>query len=167
MRYESGVLVAAFTRSGKNVTEAARTIFNIPLKLPEDGIAVSEEPLEIRGELYGPNLSRTKSQALAAGHLRKKVPTGMGLSFVAYEILGSTENEIDDIKKLESWFFEVPPTNRTANPRDVKQWHKEWLAGELFADIPTDGIVVKLASGAAKLRLGSNSKCPNWSLAMK
>ncbi len=167
LRYVSGTLVAAFTRSGRDVTEAARTIANIPLELPEDGIAVSEDPIEIRGELYGPNLSRTKSQALASGHLRKKVPTGMGLSFVAYEILGSTQNEIDDIKKLESWFFEIPPTNRTANPRDVKQWHKEWLAGELFADIPTDGLVVKVASGATKQRLGVNSVCPNWALALK
>ena len=29
LRYQSGTLVAAFTRSGKNVTEAARTIYNI------------------------------------------------------------------------------------------------------------------------------------------
>ena len=125
-------LSRAFTRSGKDVTEAARTICNLPVELPEDGIAVSEEPLEIRGELYAPNLSRTKSQALAAGHLRKKNPNGAGLSFVAYEILGSTQNEIDDIKKLESWFFEIPPTNRTADPKQVKRWHKEWLTGELF-----------------------------------
>ena len=167
LRYQSGTLVAAFTRSGKDVTEAARTICNLPLELPEDGQAVSEDPVEIRGELYGPNLSRTKSQALAGGHLRKKNPTGAGLSFVAYEILGSTRDEIEDIKRLESWFFEIPPTNRTANPRDVKQWHKEWLAGELFADIPTDGLVVKVASGATKQKLGVTSKCPNWALAMK
>ena len=64
-------------------------------------------------------------------------------------------------------FFEIPPTNRTANPRDVKQWHKEWLAGELFADIPTDGLVVKVASGATKQKLGVTSKCPNWAIAMK
>ena len=87
--------------------------------------------------------------------------------FVAYEILGSTQNEIDDIEKLESWFFEIPPTNRTANPRDVKQWHKEWLAGELFENLPCDGIVVKVASGAIKQRLGVNSVAPNWALAMK
>jgi len=167
LRYQSGTLVAAFTRSGKDVTEAARTICNLPVELPEDGIAVSEEPLEIRGELYAPNLSRTKSQALAAGHLRRKNPTGAGLSFVAYEILGSTANEIDDIKKLESWFFEVAPTNRTADPKQVKRWHKEWLAGELFENIPTDGIVVKVASGATKQKLGVNSVCPNWSIAMK
>ena len=165
--YQSGSLFAAFTRSGKDMTEAARNICNLPLELPEDGIAVSEDPVEIRGELYGPNLSRTKSQALAAGHLRKNNPTGTGLSFVAYEILGSDNDEIEDIKRLESWFFEIPPTNRTADPRQVKRWHKEWLAGELFENLPCDGIVVKVASGKSKNRLGSNSKCPNWALAMK
>ena len=167
LRYQSGTLVAAFTRSGKDVTEAARTICNLPLELPEEGQAVSEDPVEIRGELYGPNLSRTKSQALAGGHLRKKNPTGAGLSFVAYEILGSTRDEIEDIKRLESWFFEIPPTNRTADPRQVKRWHKEWLAGELFENLPCDGIVVKVASGATKQKLGLNSKCPNWAIALK
>ena len=39
---------------------------------------------------------------------------------MAYEILGSTKDEIEDIKKLESWFFEIPPTNITANPIDVR-----------------------------------------------
>ena len=68
LRYQSGTLVAAFTQSGKDVTEAARAVCNLPVELPEDGIAVSEEPLEIRGELYGPNLSRIKSQALAVRH---------------------------------------------------------------------------------------------------
>tara|TARA_Y100001968_G_C19383082_1_gene731362 strand:+ start:37 stop:639 length:603 start_codon:yes stop_codon:yes gene_type:complete len=165
--YQSGKLVSAFTRSGKDVNEAAKPIANISLELPEDDIAVSEDPIEIRGELYGPNFSRTKSQALASGHLRKKVPTGIGLSFVAYEILGSTKDEIEVIKRLESWFIEIPPTNRTANPREVKQWHKEWLAGELFANIPTDGLVVKVDVGVTKQRLDVNSKCPNWALAIK
>ena len=167
LRYQSGTLVAAFARSEKDVTEAARTIANLPVELPEDGQAVSEEPLEIRGELYGPNLTRTKSQALAAGHLRKKNPTGAGLSFVAYEILSSDNDEIEDIKRLESWFFEIPPTNRTADPRQVKRWHKEWLAGELFENLPCDGLVVKVNSGEVKLKLGVNSKAPNWALALK
>ena len=167
LRYQSGTLVEAFTRNGKEVTEAARAICNLPLELPEDGIAVSEDPVEIRDELYGPNLSRNKSHALAAGHFRKKNPTEDGLSFVAYEILGSTNDEIEDIKRLESWFFEIPPTNRTADPRQVKKWHKEWINGELFENIPTDGLVVKVASGATKQKLGANSKCPNWALAMK
>ncbi len=41
------------------------------------------------------------------------------------------------------------------------------LAGELFADIPADGIVFKVASGATKQKLGVTSRCPNWAIAMK
>ncbi len=73
-------------------------------------------------------------------------------------------DEIDDIKRLESWFFEIPPTNRTADPKQVKQWHKEWLAGELFENLPTDGIVVKVASGATKQKLGVTSKCSAYTM---
>ena len=139
----------------------------MPLELPEDGQAVSEDPVEIRGELYAPNLSRTKSQALAGGLLRKKNPTGAGLSFVAYEILGSTKVEIENIKRLENWFFEIPPANRTTDPSQVKRWHKEWLAGELFEILPCDGLVVKINSGEVKRKLGINSKSPNLDLALK
>ncbi|WP_413390988.1 hypothetical protein [Prochlorococcus marinus] len=101
---------------------------------------------EVRVKVFANNAQnpvkiRTKSQALAGGHLRKKNPTGAGLGFVAYEILGSTKDEIEDIKKLESWFFEIPPTNRTADPKQVKRWHKEWLAGELFENLPFIRIV--------------------------
>ena len=44
---------------------------------------------------------------------------------------------------------------------------RERLAGELFQNIPTEGIVDKINSGHTKKRLGSKSKCPNWALAMK
>ncbi len=51
---------------------------------------------------------------------------------MAYEILGSDNDEIEDIKRLESWFFEIPPINRTADPRQVKKWHKVfWLVNYL------------------------------------
>ena len=85
-------------------------------------------------------------------------------SFIAVR---TTRDEIEYIKRLESWFFEIPPTNRTADPRQVKRWHKEWLAGELFENLPCDGIVVKVSSGVTKQKLGVTSKCPNWAIAMK
>ncbi len=49
----------------------------------------------------------------------------------------------------------------------MKRWHKEWLAGELFENLPIDGIVVKVESGATKQKLGVTSKCPNWAIAIK
>jgi len=41
------------------------------------------------------------------------------------------------------------------------------LAGELFENLPCDGIVVKVASGAKKQKLVVTSKCPNWAFALK
>ena len=49
----------------------------------------------------------------------------------------------------------------------MKEWHKEWLAGELFENLPCDGLVVKINSGEFKRKLGVNSKAPNWALALK
>ena len=58
----------SLSKSGEDVTKVARTICNIPIELLEDGIAVSEDPAEKSVELYGRNLSRTKSKALSDGH---------------------------------------------------------------------------------------------------
>ena len=130
-------------------------------------MAVSQEPVQIRSELYTPNLSKEKSKTLAGEHLRMKKPTRHGLNFLTQEILGPVNDEVTDIKTIESWFFEIPPTNRTADPKQVKRWHREWLAGELFENLPTDGLVIKINSGNTKKRLGVNSTCPNWAIAMK
>ena len=64
-------------------------------------------------------------------------------------------------------FFEISPTNRTDDPRQVKRWHKEWLVGELFENLPTDGLAVKFLSGMAKPKLGKNAKYANWAMAIK
>ena len=64
--------------------------------------------------------------------MKKRHPTDYGLSFVAYEILNSIVNEIDNIKKLENCFFEIPPTAWTDDLKQIKIWHREWLARKLY-----------------------------------
>ena len=44
---------------------------------------------------------------------------------------------------------------------------RTWLAGELFENLPCDGLVVKINSGEVKRKLGVNLKTPNWALALK
>ena len=46
-------------------------------------------------------------------------------------------------------------------------YFSRWLTGELFENLPCDGIVVKVASGSTKQKLGVTSKCSNWAIAMK
>ena len=63
--------------------------------------------IQLRGELYGDGLIPTKSQALAGGHLRKKVPTGEGLSFCGFEILNSELNKDTQLIQLKKLGFEL------------------------------------------------------------
>ena len=64
LRYKSGTLISAITRSGKDSTEAARTICNIPLELPEDGIAVSEDFVKFAENYMHLHLSKLKAKHL-------------------------------------------------------------------------------------------------------
>ena len=109
---------------------------NIPQKLP---INVD---IQLRGELYGHGLSNTKSQALAGGHLRKKIPTGDGLSFCSYEILNSELNKHSQLIQLKKLGFEIPERKFTNFISEVHIYRKLWLEGKLFSKYPMDGIVL-------------------------
>ena len=102
LMYTKGKLVKAITRKGNDKTEALKTIKNILHKLP---INID---IQIRRELYGHGIIPTKSQALASGHLREKIPTGDGLSFCSFEILNSELNKHTQLIQLKKLGFEVP-----------------------------------------------------------
>ena len=68
---------------------------------------------------------------------------------------------------LKKQFFEIPTINRTADLIQIKKWHQEWLACELFENLPCDGLVVKVNSGEVKGKLVVNSKTLNWPFALK
>ena len=162
LSYEKGVLKKAISKQGTDKTEAIRTIKNIPLQLP------IEEDIQIRGELYGPGLEPARSQRLAAGHLRKKVPTGEGLAFCAFQILNSDLNHSIQLLELEKLGFEIPESEFTKfSTSEVELYRKLWLQRKLFNNYPTDGIVVKVNSRRLQKQLGENSVCPNWALAIK
>lgn len=140
LMYIKGKLVQAITRKGKDKTEALKTIKNIPHKLPFN------IDIQIRGELYGHGLKPTKSQALAGGHLRKKIPTGEGLSFCSFEILNSELNKHTQLIQLKKLGFEVPEHKFTNYLSEVDLYRKLWLEGKLFSSYPMDGFVLTVNS---------------------
>ena len=158
LRYESGRLVAAWTRSGKCAMHVAALVQSIPSQVPLQGA------LTVRGELWG----HDGRQSTPAAALRRKVPCGDGLGFIAFEVINSTETHSSQLQMLEVAGFDAAPHVLTANAMELRNCHIAWQAGELWATPwPTDGIVVTVDDPAERRRLGVTSVAPRYALAMK
>ena len=164
LRYKYGRLVKAWNRKGKDITYAMRKVSNVPQQ-----INFIEQNVEIRGELYGLT-GHTKSQRLAAGHMRKKAPTGEGLAFCAFEIMGKNEgDELTTLKLLLDQKFHVCGHIYIDSNviQKVKTLHEDWKDSLIFSRYPTDGLVVKVVDHKLQQKLGSGSVAPRWAIAVK
>ena len=157
LAYQDGKLVAAWTRSGKCALHVAQLVHTIPKQVEHPGY------LEVHGELYG--LDHKQSTPAAA--LRKKLPSGKGLAFVAYRLPTLDLDEINAISFLDRLGFSVPDTLLCTKPEEVEKLYRLWIAGAAFTTWPTDGIVVKLLSRVAQQHLGSTDRAPRWAHALK
>ena len=158
LRYLDGELVSAWTRSGRCAMATALLVPSIPRAIKATGT------VEVHGELYGMDFS--SSQKAAARALNRR-PSGIGLLFSAFRLVGASGSESCSMEHLRRFGFDVPDTLVCTYPRQVKDLHKKWLDGELFCGWPTDGIVVKVFDLAVQREIGENSKAPLWALAMK
>ena len=167
LRYVDGVIARAWTRKGEDKTRNVLEADNIPPQLP------IKKTVEIRGELYAPNIDAARSQRVAAGLLRKKDPRLVsGISFCAFEILNADPEIYPDeahiLDYLKEWGFHTPPTTSVSGLSDIKEIHNKWLDGRFFnTEFPSDGIVVKIVDRYQQKVMGVSSVAPNWALAVK
>lgn len=159
LRYANRKLVAAWTRSGKSALHVARLVHTIPQELPADG----PSDLEVNGELYGLDFK----QSTPAAAIRRKLPSGEGLAFLAYRLPALELDEVSSTALLDRLGFSVPDTLICSKPTEVLRLHARWKAGDIFRAWPTDGIVVKLLSRTAQQQLGSTTMAPRWAHALK
>jgi len=186
--YENSVLVRAGTRGdgvrGEDVTDNARTIRSIPLRLNAHRLDV-----EIRGEVFFTvknfkKLNRKREKAgespfanprnATSGSLRQldsAVTAGRPLSFMAYatgRYPHGLETQEELFKKLHVWGFEVNSQNRICStPEQVIAAYDSFV--EVRADLPMeiDGMVIKINSFLQRTELGSLSRAPRWATAWK
>ena len=163
LRYKYGRLVKAWNRKGKDITAAMRTVKGLPQQIE------IIDTIEVRGELYGLT-GHLKSQRLAAGHMRKKAPTGEGLAFCAFEIMGKNEgDELTTLKLLLDQKFHVCGHIYIDSNviQKVKTLFEDWKDSLIFSRYPTDGLVVKVVDHKLQQELGSGSVAPRWAIAVK
>ena len=189
LRFEKGLLVQAATRgdgqTGEMVTENARTIADIPLK-----ITGAPEVLEVRGEVYmshadftALNIRQTANgdkifanpRNAAAGSLRQlnsDITRERPLKFFAYawgEMSAPlSDTQLGAINRLKLLGFMVNPlTQAHSTPQDlIAHYHQiERQRSTLGYDI--DGVVYKVNNLDLQTRLGVRSTTPRWAIAHK
>ncbi len=198
LHYEQGVLTQALTRGdgtqGDDITNNARTIAAIPLKLSAVKDIKIPDILEIRGEVFMPlsvfeqiNKDRQlenddpfmNPRNATAGTLKSldpKIVAKRNLAFLAHShgvIKAATDTPFATsystfLKHIHA--LGVPTNTPLAVSNDIDAVVR---AIEAFAttrqsiDIPTDGVVVRLDDFQLHEKLGTTSKSPRWAIAYK
>ncbi len=192
VRYEAGVLVQASTRGdgtrGEDVTQNVRTIRAVPLRLLGKKIP---RVLDVRGEVYMTtaaferlNSSQRERGAkvfanprnAAAGGLRQldpRVTASRCLAMFAYGVgesagfrLPGTQSEL--LAKLGEWGLPVSPERAVVTAVEgCLEFYRDLNARRHQLGYDIDGVVYKVNSREAQLRLGQVARAPRWALAHK
>jgi DNA ligase (NAD+) len=201
LHYENQILVRGVTRGdgriGEDVTQNARTIRSIPLKLRSAGIASESanlksqiSNLEVRGEVFIPrkvfariNAEREEQgeprfanpRNAAAGTIRQldpRITAGRKLEMFAYDLLAGERKPFtthwEALDWLETTGFRVSAERKLCNSIEaVIEFAGKIEAQRDDLDYEIDGLVVKVNSTALQDEFGTTNKAPRWAIAYK
>ncbi len=192
LQYEDGLLIRGVTRGdgriGEDVTQNARTIRSVPLRLKSSSRRI--DSLEVRGEAFIPRdvFDRTNAEReelgeprymnprnAAAGAIRQldsRLVAKRKLDMFAYDLLVNTRKPFPTHWEALDWLdaagFRVNPHRKLCTTiEEVIEFanEKEALRDDLGYEI--DGLVVKVNSTALQDEFGATSKAPRWAIAYK
>jgi len=156
LRYYGGRLVAAWTRSGIDVTEVLRDV--VPAE-----VVVTDE-FEVRGELWGLD----GRQSTPASALRRGKAVSGGLAYAAFGGAFQARTEVDAMAWLADLGFSCVDSLVCTKLGEVQKLHAQWKAGKLWnRPWPTDGVVVKVIDRDVQFQMGESTRAPWWALAVK
>ena len=193
LQYESAVLTRGVTRGdgriGEEVTQNARTIRSVPLRLKSEARKIDGE-VEVRGEVFIPldvfrktNAEREEQgeprfanpRNAAAGAIRQldsRLVARRKLDMFAYDLLVGGNKPFPTHWEALDWLqqagFRVNSNKKLCKSIDeVIEFANEMekLRDELGYEI--DGLVVKVNSTALQDEFGSTQKAPRWAVAYK
>ena len=193
LQYENGVLTRGVTRGdgriGEEVTQNARTIRSVPLRLKSEARKLDGD-VEVRGEVFIPLEVFRKTNAereeqgeprfanprnAAAGAIRQldsRLVARRKLDMFAYDLLVGGNKPFATHSEALNWLekagFRVNAHKKLCKSIDeVIEFanRMEKLRDELGYEI--DGLVVKVNSTALQDDFGSTQKAPRWAIAYK
>lgn len=193
LHYEGEVLVRGVTRGdgriGEEVTQNARTIRSVPLRLGANAKIIGSE-LEVRGEVFIPrdvfemtNAEREEQgeprfanpRNAAAGAIRQldsRLVARRKLEMFAYDLITGGRKPFathwESLLWLEKAGFRVNPQKELCKSIDaVIEFANRMEAQRDDLGYEIDGLVVKVNSTALQEEFGSTQKAPRWAIAYK
>jgi DNA ligase (NAD+) len=190
--YSEGRFRQAITRGdgriGEDVTENARTIRSLPLRLQPKAMEANE--FEVRGEVvmqrrYFERLNEERERQglarfanprnAAAGALRALDPSytaSRQLDYFAYFLLrdGRTmlNSQWETLQQLSAAGFKVNRfRQKCRNVEELLAFIREWDTKREELPYEIDGVVAKVDSIAQQETLGWTAKAPRWAIAFK
>ncbi|MEO8096687.1 MAG: NAD-dependent DNA ligase LigA [Acidobacteriota bacterium] len=188
VHYRNGVLTRAVTRGdgmvGEDVTQNARTIRSIPLRVKQDG------EWEARGEVVFNKKSFEKLNAerdaqqlprfanprnAAAGALRvldPKITASRQLEYFAYFLMvdgrPAAASHSEALRELEKRGLKVHNGRRPcADIEELVEFCTHWEERRDALPFEIDGVVAKVDSIDQQNRLGWTARAPRWAIAFK
>ena len=186
--YEKGYLSLASTRgdgiTGEDITNNAKTISSIPLRLTED------LDIEVRGEIY---LSKSRFEKInkerelrgeelfknerncAAGTMRQLDPEIVrkrGLDTFIYYLVDpekyGIKTQTEALSFLKKLGFHVNPESRSVHSKEELLEYISDIDDKRFSfDYPIDGVVLKYEYFNMYSKIGETVKSPKWAIAYK
>lgn len=190
--YAHGRFERALTRGdgriGEDVTENARTIRSLPLRIGKSKL--TDETFEVRGESVMTRrsferLNEERERAglslfanprnAAAGGLRALDPSvtaARQLDYFAYFLMQDGRpmlpSQWQSLETLAGWGFKVNPhRKKCANFDELLAFIHEWENKRDSLPYEIDGVVAKIDSVEQQEKLGWTSKAPRWAIAFK
>ncbi|QQS33933.1 MAG: NAD-dependent DNA ligase LigA [Acidobacteriota bacterium] len=190
LHYEKGILTTAATRgdgqAGDEVTQNAKTIRTVPLRLKAD----APEHAEVRGEVF---LSRSQFARInaelemqdektfanprncASGTVRmldSQIVASRRLDMFPYDVLAGNQKMFathwENFEWLERNGFNVNPNRRLCGSFDeLVEFVNDMETHRDTLDYEIDGVVVKVNSTALQEEFGATTKAPRWAIAYK
>jgi DNA ligase (NAD+) len=187
--YRHGVFEQAVTRGdgsvGEDVTENARTIRSLPLRIPAD-----RDQLEVRGEVIMNrraferlNLDRDQQglsrfanpRNAAAGSIRvlePQITASRRLDYYPYFLFSGGQpvhdSHWESLEALARYGFKVNPHRRVCKDVDeLLAFCRDWESRREELPYEIDGVVAKVDSIAQQRQLGWTAKAPRWAIAFK
>lgn len=193
LHYDEQILARAVTRGdgrrGEEVTQNARTIRSVPLRLRGNGETLGKE-VEVRGEVFIPRsvFEKTNTEReeqgeprfanprnAAAGTLRQldsRIVATRKLDLFAYDLIAGERKPFATHWEALNWLqhagFRVNPHRFLCSSiEEVIEFCNQMESKRDELGYEIDGLVVKVNSTALQDEFGTTQKAPRWAVAYK